>query len=178
MSWSPSPLASALKRTLTTMSTRAVVFESNGNPASVLSVVTIPPLPKPTGSSIAVKHLLAPVNPSDIGAVGGTYPNQPRARQLNVNGQERTLHIPGNEGLAEITDVGKDVKALRKGDWVIFGKSQPGSWSSGQMLDEGDVIKIDRESGISAVNAATLVVRSVRKHVLALSRPLTSRRCR
>ena len=158
------PNTSTWKRTLTTMATRAVVYESNGSPASVLSVVTYPSPPKPTGSSIIVKHLLSPVNPSDINVVEGVYPNQPRARQLNVSGQERTLHIPGNEGLGEITDVGEGVKGLKKGDWVIFGKTQSGTWSSGQTLEEGDLIKIDKETGISAVNAATIVVRSTRKH--------------
>ena len=146
------------------MATRAVVYESNGNPASVLSVVTYPSPPKPTGSSIAVKHLLSPVNPSDINAVEGVYPYQPRARQLNVGGQDRTLYIPGKEGLGEIIDVGEDVKGLKKGDWVVFAKNQSGTWSSGQVLEEGDVIKVDKETGISAVNAATLVVRSTRKH--------------
>lgn len=146
------------------MATRAIVYESNGNLASVLTAVTYPPPPKPTGSSIIVKHLLSPVHPSDINAVEGVYPYQPRARQLVVNGEERTLHIPGNEGLGEITAVGEAVKGLKNGDWVVFGKRQSGTWSSGQMLDEGDVIKIDRESGISAVNAATLVVRSIQKN--------------
>jgi trans-2-enoyl-CoA reductase len=143
---------------------RAVVYESNGNPASVLSVVSYPSPPRPTGSSVTVKHLLSPVNPSDTKAVEGVYPQQPAARQLNVSGQERTLHIPGAEGLGEITDVGEGVKGLKKGDWVVFAKSQSGTWSSGQMLEEGDVIKVDRETGISAVNAATLVVRSTWKH--------------
>ena len=145
------------------MATRAVVYESNGHPASVLSVVTYPPLPKPTGSSITVKHLLSPINPSDINAVEGVYPSQPRARQLTVRGEERTLHIPGNEGLAEVTDVGEAVKGLKKGDWVLFAKGQPGTWSSGQTVEEVDVMKVDRETGISAVNAATLAVRSIWK---------------
>ena len=141
------------------MAVRAVVYESNGNPASVLSAVTFPSPPKPTGSSVAVKNLLSPVNPADISVVEGVYPHQPRARQLNVGGQERTLHLPGNEGLGEITDIGEDVKGLKKGDWVVFAKGQSGTWSSVQILEEGDVIKVDQESGISAVNAATLVVR-------------------
>ena len=165
---------STWKRTLATMSTRAVVYESSGNPASVVSVVTCPPLPKPTGSWITVKHILSPVNPSDINAVEGVYPFQPRVRQLNVNGQERTLHIPGNEGLGEITDVGERVKGLKQGDWVVFSKGQSGTWSSGQTLEEGDVIKVDRESGISAVNAATILVRSAKKHTLYFRRLLIS----
>ena len=140
------------------MATRAVVYQSNGNPASVLSVVTYSSPPKPTGSSVAVKHLLSPLHPADINAIEGVYPYQPRARQLNVSGQERTLHIPGNEGLGEITDVGEGVGSLKKGDWVVFGKGHSGTWSSGQMLEEGDVIKVDKGTGISAVNAATLLV--------------------
>ena len=162
-------------KTLSTMATRAVVYESNGNPASVLSVVTYPSPPRPTGSSVVVKHLLSPINPSDINVVEGVYPHQPRARQLDVSGQERTLHIPGNEGLGEITGVGEGVKDLKKGDWVVFAKGQPGTWSSGQIFEEGDVIKVDRESGISTVNAATLVVRSTRKHSLSFRHPLISR---
>ena len=167
--WPPSVLTR--KRTLTTMATRAVVYESNGNPASVLSVVTCSPPPKPAGSSVTVKYLLSPINPSDINAVEGVYPYLPTARQLDVGGRERTLHIPGKEGLGEITDVGEGVKGLKKGDWVVFGKSQSGTWSSGQTLEEGDVIKVDRETGISAVNAATLVVRSAQKYSLGLRRP-------
>ena len=159
------------------MAIRAVVYESNGNPASVLSVVTIPSPPKPAGSSVIVKHLLSPINPADLHAIDGVYPYQPGARQLNVGGQERTLHIAGNEGLGEIADVGEGVKSLKKGDWVVLSKSQSGTWSSGQTLEEGDVIKIDKESGISPVNAATLVVRSTRKHP-QLRTPLISRQCR
>ena len=174
----PKPTTLAWKRTLATMSTRAVVYESNGNPASVLSVVTCPSPPKPTGSSVTVKHLLSPINPSDINAVEGVYPRQPRARQLNVGGQERTLHIPGNEGLGEIIDVGEGVKGFKKGDWVIFGKGQSGTWSSGQNLEEGDVIKVDKNTGISAVNAATLVVRSAQWHSLGFRRLLIPGRCR
>lgn len=141
------------------MATRAVVYQSNGNPASVLSVVTYSSPPKPTGSSVAVRHLLSPINPSDINSIEGVYPYQPRARQLNVGGQVRPLHIPGNEGLGEITDVGESVKGLKKGDWVVCGRPQSGTWSSGQIVEEGDVAKVDRKSGISAVNAATLLVR-------------------
>jgi len=159
----PKPSTSTWKRTLTAMATRAVVYESNGKPASVLSVVTYPTPPKPTGSSVAIKHLLSPINPSDINVIEGVYPYQPRTRQLNVSGQERTLRVPGNEGLGEVIDVGEGVKGLKKGDWVVFGKVQSGTWSSGQTLEEGDVIKVDRETGISPVNAATLVVRSTQE---------------
>jgi mitochondrial enoyl-[acyl-carrier protein] reductase / trans-2-enoyl-CoA reductase len=139
------------------MSTRAVVYENNGDPASVLYVVTLPP--QPLGRrSVSVKVLLSPINPSDVHVVQGTYAVQPAPRELKVNDQEKRLYLPGNEGLGEIAEVGPDVKSLKRGDWVVFGKAQSGTWSSSQTLEEEEVIKMDQGLGISAVNAATLAV--------------------
>jgi len=139
------------------MATRAIVYENNGDPASVLSAVTLPPEPV-SGRLINVKVLLSPINPSDTHVVHGSYAVQPAPRGLNVNGEQKTLYLPGNEGLGEITEVGPDVKRLKKGDWVGFSKGQSGTWSSAQVLEEEGVIKVDKGSGISAVNASTLTV--------------------
>jgi len=140
------------------MAVRAIVYENNGDPASVLSAVTLP-APKPlSGRSINVKVLLSPINPSDVHVVHGSYGTHPAARELNVNGEQKTLYLPGNEGLGEITEVGLDVKGLKKGDWVVFSKGQSGTWSSAQVLQEEDVIRMDKGLGITAVNAATLTV--------------------
>lgn len=140
------------------MATRAIVYESNGDPASVLRAVTLPPPGPLSGRSINVKVLLSPINPSDVHAVHGSYPAQPAPRKLNVNGEEKTLYLPGNEGLGEITEVGPDVKNVKGGDWVIFSKGQSGTWSSAQVLEEDDVIVVDKRLGISAVNVSTLIV--------------------
>ena len=139
------------------MATRAIVYENNGDPASVLSAVTLPPEPL-SGKSINVKVLLSPINPSDTHVVHGSYGVQPTPRELNVNGEQKTLYLPGNEGLGEITEVGPEVKGLKRGDWVVFIKGLSGTWSSAQVLGEGDVLKMDKASGISAVNASTLAV--------------------
>ena len=139
------------------MATRAVVYENNGDPASVLSAVTLPP--GPLGErSINVKVLLSPINPSDVHVIHGSYGVKPTPRELSINGEQKGLYFPGNEGLGEITEVGPDVKSLQKGDWVIFSKGQSGTWSSSQVLGEDDVIKMDKGLGISAINAATLTV--------------------
>ena len=140
------------------MATRAIVYENNGDPASALYAVTLPPPGPLSGRSVGVKVLLSSINPSDIHVVHGTYAIQPVPRELDVNGKVKTLYLPGNEGLGEITEVGPDVKILKKGDWVVFSKRQSGTWSSAQVLEEEDVIKVDRGSGISAVNASTLTV--------------------
>ncbi|KAF9653823.1 trans-2-enoyl-CoA reductase [Thelephora ganbajun] len=144
------------------MAARAIVYENNGDPASVLYAVTLPARAEPlSGRSINVKVLLSPINPSDVHVVHGSYAVQPNPQKLNINGEEKTLYLPGNEGLGEITEVGPDVKNLKKGDWVVFSKGQSGTWSSAQVLEEEDVIKVDQGSGISAVNASTLTVNPV-----------------
>lgn len=138
------------------MAIRAVVYERNGDPASVLYAVTLPSQSLPSGRSVRVKVLLSPINPSDLHVVHGSYAIQPAPRKVDVSGQEKALFLPGNEGLGEIVEVGADVKNLGKGDWVVFSKSQSGTWSSAQLLEEEDVIRVDRASGISAVNACAL----------------------
>jgi len=148
------------------MSTRAIVYENNGDPASVLYAVTLPPPEPLKGRSINIKVLLSPINPSDVHVVHGSYAIQPAPRELNVNGKEKTLYLPGNEGLGEITEIGTEVRRLKKGDWVVFSKSQSGTWSSTQVLEEEDVIRVDEGSGISAINASTLTGNPVTAHKL------------
>jgi len=147
------------------MTVRAIVYEHSGDPASVLYAVTLPPRPL-SGRLVSVKVLLSPINPSDLHVVHGSYAIQPAPRKLDVGGEEKTLYFPGNEGLGEITEVGPDVKSVKRGDWVVFSKSQSGTWSSAQILEEEDVIKVDQGLGISAVNASTLAVNPVTAHRL------------
>ena len=139
------------------MAVRAIVYENKGDPASVLYAVTLPSHPL-SGRSVSVKALLSPINPSDLHSIHGSYVSQPAPRKLSVNGEGKTLYLPGNEGLGEITGVGPDVVNLKRGDWVVFSKGQSGTWSSAQILEEEDVIKVNRGTGISAVSASTLTV--------------------
>ncbi len=65
------------------------------------------------------------------------------------------VFVGGNEGLAEVTDIGSGVKGLQKGDWVVSAKAQVGSWSSLRVLRAEDVIKLPAGE-LSEVNAATI----------------------
>ncbi|KAI0367015.1 NAD-P-binding protein [Pilatotrama ljubarskyi] len=132
---------------------RAVVFTENGNPAEVLRVQTYEPPPPPPADSVTVRFRLSPINPSDINVVQGVYPAKPM--QMQLSGEE--VSIGGNEGLAEIVDIGRDVKGLQKGDWVVSAKPQVGTWSSTRVLSAQDVIKLPAEQ-LSEVNAATITV--------------------
>ena len=94
------------------MATRAIVYENNGDLASVLCAVTSPPPGPLSGRSTDVKVLLSPINPSDVHVVHGSYTAQSGPREANVNGKQM-LYPPGNEGLGGIThcswDEGSDV---------------------------------------------------------------------
>ena len=62
------------------------------------------------------------------------------------------MFVGGNEGLAEVTGVGDDVKNLERSDWVVIKASHVGTWRSAANLREG-------LEGLSEVNAATMMVR-------------------
>ncbi|KAH9888870.1 NAD-P-binding protein [Cubamyces lactineus] len=132
---------------------RAVVFTEKGNPAEVLRVQSYDPVPPPPPDSVNVRFRLSPINPSDINVVQGVYPASPM--QLQLFGKD--VFVGGNEGLAEIIEVGSDVQGLQKGDWVVSGKAQAGTWSSLRTLRGEDLIKLPAKQ-LSEVNAATITV--------------------
>lgn len=132
---------------------RAVVYTDNGNPAEVLRVQSYDPVPPPPPGSINIRFRLAPINPADVNVIQGVYPAKPSLRPFA--GQD--VFIGGNEGLAEIVDVGNSVRDLQKGDWVTVRTSQFGTWSSTRTLGAEEVIKLPA-NGLSEVNAATINV--------------------
>ncbi|KAI0715981.1 NAD(P)-binding protein [Cerioporus squamosus] len=132
---------------------RAVVYTETGNPADVLRIQSYDPLPPPPSDAVTIRFHLSPINPSDINLVQGVYPAKPA--QLEFSGQQ--VFVGGNEGVAEIVDVGSAVQGLQKGDRVVVGKPQFGTWSSHRVLRAQDVIRLPA-SGLSDVSAATIIV--------------------
>ncbi|EKM50354.1 uncharacterized protein PHACADRAFT_263603 [Phanerochaete carnosa HHB-10118-sp] len=137
---------------------RAVVYTAAGDPTSVLSVVTYPELPTPPPRSVNVRYVLSPVNPSDINVIEGVYPAKPALADALAPGHrlEKPVYVCGNEGLAEVTEVGGGVQGVHKGDWVVMAGQQLGTWASARTLKAEDVIKVP--SGVSEVNGATMTV--------------------
>ncbi|KDQ19452.1 hypothetical protein BOTBODRAFT_28029 [Botryobasidium botryosum FD-172 SS1] len=130
---------------------RAVVYSSTGNPSQVLSARALPPLPPPSPTHLNLRVLLSPINPADINVIEGVYPSKPSIRPDLGN-----VFIAGNEGLAEVVDVGDSVNSVVPGDWVVMSKPQAGTWASQLSVGEGDVIKVPQ--GLSEVQAATMSV--------------------
>ena len=143
---------------------RAVVYTETGNPADVLRVQSYDPIPPPPSDSVNIRFYLSPINPSDINLVQGVYPVKPA--QLHLS--EQQVNVGGNEGVAEVVDVGSAVQGLHKGDRVVVGKPQFGTWSSSRVVPAQDVIKLP-SSGLSDVNAATIIVSFALIHYLHLN---------
>lgn len=127
------------------ISTYQLFVDKFGDPNSVLKSqnVQLPSSLKP--KQVLVKMMMAPINPSDINMMEGTYFVQP--------------HLPavmGNEGVGRVYEVGSDVKGLEVGDWVIPSDTAWGTWQTFKVANDEDVIKLPND--IPVISAATLSV--------------------
>ncbi|OWF39165.1 enoyl-[acyl-carrier-protein] reductase, mitochondrial-like [Mizuhopecten yessoensis] len=123
----------------------AITYSDFGDPRKVLRKEIIPMPTKLESSQILVKMLMAPINPSDINMIEGTYHIRPTLPSL-----------VGNEGVGEVVDVGDGVKNLQKGDWVLPAHSAWGTWRTHALCEESSVEKVDND--IPVLGAATLAV--------------------
>ena len=103
-----------------TLSSRAIVFSSTGNPFEILSLhsYSLPDTPSP--DSILVKFLAAPINPADLNQIEGVYPS--KAKFQSLPGKEGDWAVGGNEGVVKILRVGENVKqpGMEIGRWAIM----------------------------------------------------------
>ncbi|KAI6022911.1 hypothetical protein BKA83DRAFT_97112 [Pisolithus microcarpus] len=104
---------------------KAIVYRKHGNPSEVLSVLSFPDLPPPPPNTCQRPLSDAPV------------------------------YVGGNEGLAEVVQVGDGVKELRKGDWVVMTKPQIGTWTSARNVGVQDAQAATLTSDVHKVNPPT-----------------------
>ncbi|KAG8588503.1 hypothetical protein GDO81_006002 [Engystomops pustulosus] len=161
------PALRLVRRQLSTAAPRGLVYEKHGEPSQVLRLKNIE-VPSPTNYEVRVKMLAAPINPSDLNMVQGTYALLP---QLPAVG--------GNEGVGVVAEVANHVSSVRPGDWVIpadAGLVKPlssginqdmilhqcsysinkGTWCTEGLFSEEALVRVP--SDISVVGAATLSV--------------------
>ena len=120
-------------------------FDTTGDPQKVLRREISDLDLKAIGSYVKIKFLASPINPSDINMVQGVYGV---AAKLPA--------IAGNEGVAEVVEIGPDVVNLSVGQWVIPFRSGFGCWRNYALAREEELIPI--ASDIPAAYAATLSV--------------------
>jgi len=104
-------------------------YAANGNPVEVIELVE-ESLAAPANGEISVKLLFAPVNPSDINMLEGTY------------GVKLPLPaVAGNEGVGRVEAVGAGVSAYQIGD-LVKTPSTRGTWRQAVTCPVADCIKL------------------------------------
>ena len=137
------------RRSIALGSSKAVAFTSHGAIAKVLKVHTYE-LPELLPENIMLKMMAAPINPSDINVIEGTYPVKPEFRDFGA--------IPGNEGVGQIIAIGNKVENFRIGDWVIPCNSGFGTWQTMVVTDAEHIQKLPDCTAISPILAATISI--------------------
>ncbi|KAG7336138.1 hypothetical protein KOW79_000831 [Hemibagrus wyckioides] len=121
-----------------------LVYRSHGDPSQVVQLDTRK-LPELEAKSALVKMLAAPINPSDINMIQGTYAILPDLPAVG-----------GNEGVGQVLEVGSQVQTVKVGDWVIPRDAGLGTWRTAAVFSEDDLVTVP--SDISILSAATLGV--------------------
>ena len=127
------------------MKTPAVIYEEFGDPGTVLKGVTMNTPSTMKDNEVLLKMLMAPINPSDINMIQGTYMLKPTLPA-----------VCGNEGVGRVIKVGPKVKTLKEGDLAIPANPGCGTWCGHLHAKESVLQKID--SDIPILSAATIAV--------------------
>jgi trans-2-enoyl-CoA reductase len=120
-----------------------------GKPQEVLKFTEFE-VDSPSGGEVLVKMLAAPINPSDLGTIGGSYGVLPELPGIG-----------GLEGVAEVLEVGDEVTKFRAGDIV---KLPPkGTWATHLLCLEKDLEVVPdslnvEQAAMAAINPLTAVL--------------------
>lgn len=141
--------------TAATGRSRAIVFSETGEPSKVLKLHSYDLKDLPS-DHVHVRFRGASINPADLNQVEGTYAAKATFRE-NLD-SSTPLAVGGNEGVAEVVSVGKDVKAdLQKGDWTLMSLPGFGTWRTEAYAPASQLLKVPKE-GLSIAQAATLSI--------------------
>src|SRR5258708_13935087 len=114
---------------------KALQLPAFGPPAEATQLVDVEST-APGRGQVAVAIEAAPINPSDLNLIAGTYGYRPPLpAQL------------GAEGVGRIVAVGDGVDAGRIGERVaIIPTLRQGTWREQTVVDESDVVAVDTEA--------------------------------
>lgn len=110
------------------MQNLAAVYRSFGTPQEVVKVEDIG-VQSPKDGQILVKLLRAPINPSDLGMIGGSYGNL-----------KKLPAVAGREGVGEIVEAGKGA-GLKIGQRVRL-SAEAGCWQQYQCIDAASAMPV------------------------------------
>ncbi|KAM7211132.1 NONE-like protein [Rhypophila decipiens] len=140
---------------------KALVFSKFGEPIDVLHLHRHSISPSLPDGAVLLRTLAAPVNPSDVNTIQGTYGVKPTFSPLL--GTPEPAAIPGNEGCFEVVSVGGKVKTFKKGDWVIPSTTGFGTFRTHAVVENADkaLFKIGGEKGITGLTPVQVATVSV-----------------
>ncbi|XP_046574643.1 enoyl-[acyl-carrier-protein] reductase, mitochondrial-like [Haliotis rubra] len=134
-----------LQRCASSLTSHQIIYNKFGDPRQVLEKTEVHLQTSIQKDEVLIKMLMAPVNPSDINMIEGTYFIRPPLPA-----------VVGNEGVGEIIGKGEAVSDLSIGDWVIPADSGWGTWRSYAVAPRSTVFKVAND--IPVDSAATLLV--------------------
>ena len=149
---------------------KALYFSRPAEPIDALHLHTHSISPGLPAGAVLVRTLAAPINPSDVNVIQGTYGSKPEYSTLL--GTPEPAVVPGNEGCFEVVSVGPSVSGLARGDWVIPATTGFGTFRTHALVENADkaLFKID-PTGLTPLQVATVSVnpcsafRMLRDHV-------------
>ena len=95
---------------------KSIQLTAYGNPADVVTLVDVPDVSTPGPEEVVIDVEAAPVDPSDLYMIAGTYGNLPPLP-----------HILGIEGVGRVSARGRNVQHLKEGDRTLVPPFTP-SW--------------------------------------------------
>ena len=105
---------------------KALQYDHPGVPREALKLRELP-LPDPELGALRLRIAYAPIHPSDLNLIEGTYGTQ-----------DILPAIPGGEASAHVDVIGEQVEGFSLGQAVIF-KRRFGIWGSGGTVNYDDV---------------------------------------
>ncbi|XP_014097658.2 enoyl-[acyl-carrier-protein] reductase, mitochondrial [Bactrocera oleae] len=123
---------------------KSLKYSKHGEPVEVMEIVE-GQLQDPKDNEVLVKVLAAPINPADINTIQGKYPVKPKFPAVG-----------GNECVAEIIAIGKNVSKLTTGQHVIPFATGLGTWTTHAIFAEEQLMPVSSKIGLA--EAATLTV--------------------
>lgn len=144
-------------RTMSTITARAIVYQSYGEPKDELKCQSYNiDLEKLNPNDVVVQTIACPINPSDINQIQGVYPSRPPISIDSLPNLATPSAVTGNEGLFKVIAVGSNVSNFEKGDWCIPAGVNFGTWCTHKLATNEEFIKIPKTISIS--QASTIAV--------------------
>jgi len=146
---------------------KSIAFSEHGDPkwAIKLEEKQIPDQPK--DDSIIVEMFAAAINRGDIAHIRGDIRRSLPNTKSDKPKDGKSV-VAGSEGIGTVTKVGKNVKSIKAGDWVIPSFISAGTWTTHMVGLEKDFLVVPQK--ISQPYGAMLGGISVADQLLTMAR--------